>query len=80
VSTDCCDEILNIIRDDLRKENTNYRTAVSPEEQSCDCFKVRNLQCLLQLLRSNIYQWAKSALGNELTCLEEMLWFRCEQL
>ena len=26
MSTDCCDEILNIIRDDIRKENTHYRT------------------------------------------------------
>jgi len=31
VSTDCCDEILNIIRDYIRKENTNYRTAISPQ-------------------------------------------------
>jgi len=33
MSTDCCDEILNIITDDIRKENTNYHAAISPEER-----------------------------------------------
>jgi len=33
VSTDCCDEIVNIIRGDIRKENANYRTAISPQKR-----------------------------------------------
>jgi hypothetical protein len=32
VITDCCDEILSIIRDDLRNENTDYCAAISPGE------------------------------------------------
>jgi len=33
VSTDCCDEIVNIIRGDRRKDNAKHHTAISPEKR-----------------------------------------------
>jgi hypothetical protein len=42
MTTDCYDEILNIIKDDKMKERTNYRTVISPWGTSCDRFKLRN--------------------------------------
>lgn len=65
MSTDCYDDTLNIITDDIRKVNTNNHTAISPEDRFA--IALRNLQSLLQLLRSNMNHWVKSALGNELT-------------
>lgn len=33
MTSDCFDEILNLIADDIRKQDTNYREAICPEER-----------------------------------------------
>ena len=33
MTSDCFDEILNLIKEDIKKMDTNYREAIPPEER-----------------------------------------------
>jgi hypothetical protein len=46
MTTDKFDEVLSMIKDDIRKMDTNYREAISPDERLAIALRYEQNQCL----------------------------------